>query len=307
MFPGLPTFDLAAIGATLFMSIVGIAIPLGFKDTLWSGPLVEMFSYFTAGVFLGVGMIHMLPEAATAPPCCTSPILAALISPFSLFCVGYILVWAIESSHPASRSKVPKHNILAVATRAHYSSATASVCFVDVPPVTTYHRSAPLDGPTGEGLENGLLQHQAPSAADAVPPAVARSKSAPAPACASKHHDVFTHGEEHGHSHDHEHARGGEGGESGGGGEGAEQAAWCTHEHEGPLHTHEHPGVRHGHFVIGGGGEESHSTLPLLLALLFSVHSMIAGLALGIQPAADASAVAILVAILGHKSIEALR
>ena len=43
-----------------------------------------------------------------------------------------------------------------------------------------------------------------------------------------------------------------------------------------------------------------------VLALLFSVHSFIAGLALGIQSDDSSSSVAILIAILGHKFVEAL-
>jgi zinc transporter ZupT len=378
---GLATFDAAAIAATLVMSIVGIAVPLCGAGTLWKGPLVEVFAYFTAGVFLGVGMIHMLPEAAAAPPCSSSPILAALINPFALFCVGYILVWAIENSHPASKSakSVTKHNILAVATRAHYSSSTASVCFVDVPPVTTYHRrSSASPALSGEvGLQSSLLQNDM-----LPPPALSRSKSEPTnrppPAATDPgahvythgNSDVFTHGSpalapaparrgegdtpnggavfaldcgecgevdyDHAHAHPNEAPPLHECGECGECGSGQEQRAvgtrgvhehvhehgewcnhcehehehqhgdWCSHDAEGPMHSHVHPGVRHGHLVIGGSGNQSHSALPLLLTLLFSVHSLIAGLALGIQPAADASALAILIAILGHKWIEAL-
>ena len=44
----------------------------------------------------------------------------------------------------------------------------------------------------------------------------------------------------------------------------------------------------------------------LVLAVLFSIHSFIAGLALGIQSQFGSSAVAILIAILAHKFVEAL-
>jgi len=67
-------------------------------------------------------------------------------------------------------------------------------------------------------------------------------------------------------------------------------------------HEHVHAGVRHKSVQVGSGA----STMPLVLALLFSVHSFIAGLALGIQSRFGSSAVAILVAILAHKFVEAL-
>ena len=85
--------------------------------------------------------------------------------------------------------------------------------------------------------------------------------------------------------------------------------------------------MRHKHLAVGSAS----ATFPLVLALLFSVHSFIAGLALGIQATLlptthnlklriattnpnpnpnpvqsekSSSAVAILIAILGHKFVE---
>lgn len=46
--------------------------------------------------------------------------------------------------------------------------------------------------------------------------------------------------------------------------------------------------------------------MPLIYALLFSVHSLIAGLALGVQSQLGDAAVAILIAIVAHKFVEAL-
>ena len=46
--------------------------------------------------------------------------------------------------------------------------------------------------------------------------------------------------------------------------------------------------------------------MPLIYAPLFSVHSLIAGLALGVQAQLDAAAMAILIAIVAHKFVEAL-
>ena len=66
---------------------------------------------------------------------------------FTFFCVGYLLVYVIEQHQ---HSQLTKEGLLAVAQRARTSGltggvGTASICVVDVPPVTTYHdMSAPL-------------------------------------------------------------------------------------------------------------------------------------------------------------------
>jgi zinc transporter 1/2/3 len=60
--------------------------------------------------------------------------------------------------------------------------------------------------------------------------------------------------------------------------------------------------VLHKHAAVGAAAH----TFSLVLALLFSLHSFIAGLALGIQSHDSASSAAILIAILGHKFVEAL-
>ena len=67
-------------------------------------------------------------------------------------------------------------------------------------------------------------------------------------------------------------------------------------------HDHVHLGALHKHAAVGAAAH----TFSLVLALLFSVHSFIAGLALGIQSHNRASSAAILIAILGHKFVEAL-
>ena len=55
--------------------------------------------------------------------------------------------------------ELKKHSVLAVAQRARLHSATASICIVDVPPVTTYH--AP-DGAVLPKL-SGLLESLNPA------------------------------------------------------------------------------------------------------------------------------------------------
>lgn len=67
------------------------------------------------------------------------------------------------------------------------------------------------------------------------------------------------------------------------------------------LHDHTHDHVQHSHVVFSG----TSTMLPFILAILFSVHSVIAGMALGLQASVDSTAISILVAIMAHKAFEA--
>ncbi len=71
----------------------------------------------------------------------------------------------------------------------------------------------------------------------------------------------------------------------------------------GSLHDHRHDSVHHHHIVIPA---HSGLWLPLLLALIFSIHSLIEGLALGVATKVDNTALSVLVAIVAHKSVEAV-
>ena len=64
---------------------------------------------------------------------------------------------------------------------------------------------------------------------------------------------------------------------------------------------HEHEELHHHHINI-----PHHALLPIFLAIVFSIHSLIEGLALGAQQAVSSSAVSILIAISSHKVIEAV-
>ena len=47
------------------MSIGGTALPLWLGGTgRWNAMAIDVLTFFTGGVFLGAGMLHMLPEAA---------------------------------------------------------------------------------------------------------------------------------------------------------------------------------------------------------------------------------------------------
>ena len=59
---GFLVFAIASISA---MSIGGTALPLWLGGTgHWNARAIDVLTFFTGGVFLGAGMLHMLPEAA---------------------------------------------------------------------------------------------------------------------------------------------------------------------------------------------------------------------------------------------------
>ena len=144
-----------SIGTITLMSVGGVGLPLYLGGTgRWNDLAIDVLTYFTGGVFLGAGMIHMLPEAAeeAEEAGATWP----LMNPYITFCIGYLLVYVIEQQQHA---QVKKHEVVAIAQRARNSHAGfASICVVDVPPVTTYHD--PVEGPTklANALRVGLLQ-----------------------------------------------------------------------------------------------------------------------------------------------------
>lgn len=74
--------------------------------------------------------------------------------------------------------------------------------------------------------------------------------------------------------------------------------------HESPKehHEHTHENVHHHHLVIDGKS----MLLPFILALVFSIHSFIEGLALGVKTELDAGALSIFIAIVSHKFVEAV-
>ena len=120
------------------MSIGGTALPLWLGGTgRWNTMAIDVLTFFTGGVFLGAGMLHMLPEAAEQAE--EAGVTSPLLNPFTCFCVGYLIVYVIEQHTGHQHPALSKEGLLAVAQRARTGAGTASICVVDVPPVTTYH------------------------------------------------------------------------------------------------------------------------------------------------------------------------
>lgn len=70
-----------------------------------------------------------------------------------------------------------------------------------------------------------------------------------------------------------------------------------------PEASHSHVDSATSRHIVFSG---ENSLIPFLLAALFSVHSLIAGFALGVNPSLTKTAIATYAAILSHKFIEAM-
>ena len=97
-------FLVFAIASITAMSIGGVVLPLWLGGTgRWNAMAIDVLTYFTGGVFLGAGMLHMLPEAAEQAQ--EVGITSPLLNPFTMFCVGYLLVYVIEQHQHAQLTK----------------------------------------------------------------------------------------------------------------------------------------------------------------------------------------------------------
>jgi len=252
-------------------SVLGVLAPLQLQQRgLWSETVIDVLIYFTGGVFLGAGMVHMLPEAVQEVSGLGLP---QLCDPFVMFCLGYLVIFAVEQT----QSGRP------------FSHHVKERSQLDVPPAMAY-----LDGL--KELRQTLLTPEQSQELDALEQfAHAHTSSSTAP----RH--VPPSAMEHAHAHS---------------SAGLQQVRLLLGRPyrsdvgsdiacASGCHDHDHvpSGVRLTSAVEGPGAS---TTMPLLLAVLFSVHSFIAGLALGVQSKFGSSALAILIAILGHKFVEAL-
>ena len=262
-------------------SVLGVLAPLQLQQRgLWSETVIDVLIYFTGGVFLGAGMVHMLPEAVQEVSGLGLP---QLCDPFVMFCLGYLVIFAVEQT----QSGRP------------FSHHVKERSQLDVPPAMAY-----LDGL--KELRQTLLTPEQSQELDALEQfAHAHTSSSTAP----RH--VPPSAMEHAHAHSSAGLQQvrlllGRPYRSDVGSDIACASGCHDHDHVPSgvrLTSAVESGVRLTSAVEGPGAS---TTMPLLLAVLFSVHSFIAGLALGVQSKFGSSALAILIAILGHKFVEAL-
>ena len=77
-----------SIISILIMSLGGVVLPLWLGGVgKWNGLVIDVLTYFTGGVFLGAGMLHMLPDAVEDAKQAGGIADAALMNPFITFCL----------------------------------------------------------------------------------------------------------------------------------------------------------------------------------------------------------------------------
>ena len=140
-------FLVFAIASICALSIGGTVLPLWLRGTgRWNAMAIDVLTFFTGGVFLGAGMLHMLPEAAEQAE--EAGVTSPLLNPFTCFCVGYLIVYAIE------QHTEHQHPTLTKERRARAASAPSSLA---APP----RSSASADGfnraPAASSLPAELL------------------------------------------------------------------------------------------------------------------------------------------------------
>jgi zinc transporter 1/2/3 len=263
----------------------------GFKERL-----LAHFTFFTGGVFLGAGLLHMLPDAVETYALAMTGSDATYPVPYLCACFGFLLVWGVDRI--LTVLQVPQAHVVAAAAGAQQRGGDANICFVNIAPVTTYgsaesknppppaHPTYSSFGEHGHAVESNhqhtesnrhghghdTVKHSVDSSMDCNS---ASRKSASSygmygdDGCSRGSHKDYTHADGNDHQHD----------------------------------EHSHLDVHHHHFIVPGNGS---LFIPLVLTIVLSIHSFLAGLALGVQTKLDAAGVSILVAILAHKVVEAL-
>eukprot|EP00941_MAST-03F_sp_MAST-3F-sp1_P001981 g1981.t1 len=255
----------------LLITILSAWFPLKFSKgkgdnaPLWDVSIIAHFNYLASGVFLGAGLLHMLPDAVhlfedlhiTHFP---------LTNLTAIF--GYCLIWIIESMELGGSTA----RAVAVATKAVTSNhRSASICSVRVEPRVLYeneHKDATASYGTLE-IQNEETDWNGEDSCHSPPPPhhhhMGGHSSSPSQSIRSK----------------------------------PVVPGVTVHEATNPRDENF---VHHQHITFENRG----GVLPFILALLFSVHSFIAGLALGVQSKVGNAAVAVLIAILAHKTVEAM-
>jgi zinc transporter 1/2/3 len=248
----------AACGILLMTVVAGFGpLQLSSSDPAVRAATLAHFGFFTGGVFMGAGLLHMLPDAITeAAGRWQYPV------PFVLACLGFFLIWSLDKINVTNK-QVGNAEIVAVATGATQTKERASVCYVHIAPVTVYEKSP------GVVFQYGSRPHNYETFPEAIAGRAASSDIEDAARSAGQR------------------VRRKSSGCSSGDG-----AKDDDHKHDEHFH----------HVVIAGGG----LMFPLLLALVFSIHSFIEGLALGVQTEVNAASISILVAVVSHKIVEAL-
>ncbi|ETP00423.1 hypothetical protein F441_22151 [Phytophthora nicotianae CJ01A1] len=272
-------FKYAAMVVLLVITAASALLPLwvSSRGTRTAQNLLSRkLPFATAGVFLGSGLLHLLPDAVKlydevvarmdAPP----HWMTAFPSVYLLCALGCSIVWSVDLLNMGNSGK-----LMAVASAARPDYET-SMYRVQIPSVASFgwrNRSVSVDGKerfyscSCGSVPSPSMFHRAAKMEEntclLTPTGVKVANGAPQ--CVMEYETAAT--------------------------------GLLEDEHHDDAET-----TVSEHIVFSG---ESYF-LPYLLAALFSVHSLIAGFALGVNHSMDRTAVATTVTIFSHKFIEAM-
>ncbi|KAJ0401363.1 hypothetical protein ATCC90586_000970 [Pythium insidiosum] len=238
------TFKYAVMVVVLVMTVISALLPLWISrnGTASSKRLLsKKLPFVTAGVFIGSGLLHLLPDAVKMynkmlfldPAVFSAQWMHEFPTVYLLSAVGCMIVWAVDLINLGDSGKM-----MAAATAARPNYETG-ICIV----------------PTTENP--GLFMRLG----------IVTSESIVSQGCKDRGNDPAADAER--------------------------EETDLTMQSETTVSEH----------VVFSGQS---AVLPYLLAVLFSIHSLIAGFALGVNSTSSKTAVATTVAILSHKAIEAM-
>ncbi|KAG6595967.1 Zinc (Zn2)-Iron (Fe2) Permease (ZIP) Family [Phytophthora cinnamomi] len=272
-------FKYAAMAVLLVITAASALLPLWVSShgtRRAQNVLSRKLPFATAGVFLGSGLLHLLPDAVKlydevvarmdAPP----HWMTAFPSVYLLCALGCAVVWSVDLLNMGNSGK-----LMAVASAARPDYET-SMYRVQIPSVTSFgwrNRSVSVDGKerfyscSCGSVPSPSLFHRAAKAEESTclltPNGVKLVNGRAGPQVVMEYETA---------------------------------TAGLLEE------TQETESTVSEHVVFSGDSY----FLPYLLAALFSVHSLIAGFALGVNHSMNRTAVATTVAIFSHKFIEAM-
>lgn len=134
-------FKWLSLAGLLVISIAGSILPLVIqhKNPERSEIILSHFSFYTGGIFLGAGLLHMLNDSLNDIQ--KQHVFGDNKFPFGLFtcALGFICIWALEKIHFNSElgnAPIERERMVAVSAKAWLKSA--NICYVTVAPTTTY-------------------------------------------------------------------------------------------------------------------------------------------------------------------------
>ncbi|KAG7379953.1 hypothetical protein PHYPSEUDO_007897 [Phytophthora pseudosyringae] len=272
-------FKYAAMAVLLVITAASALLPLWVSShgtRTAQNLLSRKLPFATAGVFLGSGLLHLLPDAVklyddvVARMDVPSHWMTTFPSVYLLCALGCAIVWSVDLLNMGNSGK-----LMAVASAARPDYET-SMYRVQIPSVTSFgwrNRSVSVDGKerfyscSCGSVASPSLFHRAAKTEEntclLTPNGVKVVDGGAGPKCVMEY----------------------------------ETSELLEEE----RHNESEAAVSE-HVVFSGDSY----FLPYLLAALFSVHSLIAGFALGVNHSMNRTAVATTVAIFSHKFIEAM-